>query len=114
MCAGAYVTTRRIFSPWYSIITSSCPILYHVTDHKLKYFTVGGTSLKNVPAGYHKAHPQAQYLKDKSWYLEYPIGDERDLDFLKHTKKEKPLPYHGQQALLFSLGAYIPYSTARY
>ena len=38
-------------------------------------FTVLGTSLKNVPAGYDKTHPQAQYLKYKSWYLEYPISD---------------------------------------
>ncbi len=30
-------------------------------------FTVSGTSLKNVPAGYEKEHPQAEYLKYKSW-----------------------------------------------
>ncbi len=41
-----------------------------------KYFTVQGTALKNVPAGYEKEHPQAEYLKYKSWYLEYPIKDE--------------------------------------
>lgn len=41
-----------------------------------KYFTVQGTSLKNVPAGYDKEHPQAEYLKYKSWYLEYPLKDE--------------------------------------
>ena len=41
-----------------------------------KYFTVKGTALKNVPAGYGKEHPQAEYLKFKSWYLEYPIKDE--------------------------------------
>lgn len=41
-----------------------------------RYFTVQGTALKNVPAGYEKTHPQAEYLKYKSWYLEYPIGDE--------------------------------------
>ena len=39
-------------------------------------FTVKGTALKNVPAGYEKEHPQAEYLKYKSWYLEYPIQDE--------------------------------------
>ena len=33
-------------------------------------FTVGGTALKNVPAGYDRDHPQAQYLRCKSWYLE--------------------------------------------
>ena len=39
-------------------------------------FTVQGTALKNVPAGYEKDHPQADYLKMKSWYLEYPLKDE--------------------------------------
>ncbi len=38
-------------------------------------FTVKGTALKNVPTGYEKEHPQAEYLKYKSWYLEYPIQD---------------------------------------
>ncbi len=41
-----------------------------------KYFTVQGTALKNVPAGYDKDHPQSEFLKYKSWYLEYPIRDE--------------------------------------
>ncbi|MCI8529959.1 MAG: DUF2461 domain-containing protein [Lachnospiraceae bacterium] len=41
-----------------------------------QYFTVKGTALKKVPAGYDQAHPQAEYLKFKSWYLEYPIKDE--------------------------------------
>ena len=41
-----------------------------------KHFTVQGTTLKNVPAGYEKEHPQADYLKFKSWYLEYPLKDE--------------------------------------
>lgn len=41
-----------------------------------KYFTVQGASIKNVPSGYGKEHPQAEYLKFKSWYLEYPIKDE--------------------------------------
>lgn len=40
-----------------------------------KYFKVQGTALKNVPAGYEKEHPQAEYLKYKSWYLEYPLQD---------------------------------------
>ena len=40
------------------------------------YFSVQGTALKNVPAGYDKEHPQAEYLKFKSWYLEYPLKDE--------------------------------------
>lgn len=41
-----------------------------------KHFTVQGTALKNVPRGYEKEHPQAAYLKCKSWYLEYPVKDE--------------------------------------
>lgn len=41
------------------------------------HFTVGGTALKNVPRGYDASHPQAQYLKNKSWYLEYPLSDEQ-------------------------------------
>lgn len=41
-----------------------------------KHFTMQGSALKNVPAGYDKQHPQAEYLKYKSWYLEYPIPDE--------------------------------------
>ena len=45
-----------------------------------EYFTVSGMSLKNVPAGYEKEHPQAEYLKYKSWYLEYPIQDEELAD----------------------------------
>lgn len=38
-------------------------------------FTVKGNALKNVPAGYEKEHPQAEYLKYKSWYPEYPLRD---------------------------------------
>ena len=38
-------------------------------------FTVKGTALKKVPAGYDKDHPQAEFLKYKSWYLEYPVPD---------------------------------------
>lgn len=38
-------------------------------------FSVMGEALKNVPLGYDTDHPQAEYLKNKSWYLEYPIAD---------------------------------------
>ena len=41
-----------------------------------KHFTVQGTALKNVPAGYDKEHPQSAFLKFKSWYLEYPVKDD--------------------------------------
>ncbi len=53
--------------------------LIHRQEFK-KYFTVKGTALKKVPAGYEKTHPQAEYLKFKSWYLEYPLSDEEIRD----------------------------------
>ena len=72
-----------------------------------KNFTVQGTALKNVPAGYEKGHPQAEYLKFKSWYLEYPIKDEelRDADaFLANAAKcfqqMKPFNYYLNHALV--------------
>ena len=60
-----------------------------ITDNQFKkYFTVKGTALKNVHAEYDKEHPQAEYLKYKSWYLEYFMSDEEVLDseaFLQKT-----------------------------
>ncbi|MDD3168792.1 MAG: DUF2461 domain-containing protein, partial [Eubacteriales bacterium] len=56
---------------WERIITE--PIFF-------RYFSVKGESLKNVPRGYDPEHPQAQYLKNKNWYLEYPITDEEVVD----------------------------------
>ena len=50
-------------------------MIIHEPDFET-HFTVQGTALKNVPAGYEKEHPQADYLKFKSWYLEYPLRDE--------------------------------------
>lgn len=41
-----------------------------------EYFQVKGSKLKNVPKNYEKDHPQGEYLKYKSWYLEYPVPDE--------------------------------------
>lgn len=43
-------------------------------------FRVQGSTLKNVPAGYDKEHPYAEFLKYKSWFLEYPVSDETILD----------------------------------
>lgn len=40
-------------------------------------FNVKGERLKGVPRGYDPMHPQAEFLKNKSWYLEYPISDEQ-------------------------------------
>lgn len=52
-----------------------------------EYFTVQGTALKKVPAGYDKEHPQAEFLKFKSWYLEYPLRDEELADGEAFLKK---------------------------
>ena len=43
-------------------------------------FTVKGDTLKNVPKEYDTANSQAEYLKHKSWYLEYFISDELIID----------------------------------
>lgn len=53
--------------------------IIHEPDFE-NHFTVQGTALKRVPAGYEKEHPQADYLKYKSWYLEYPVRDEELID----------------------------------
>ena len=45
-----------------------------------EHFNVKGEALKNVPSGYDAANPQAEYLKNKSWYLEYPVPDEQIVD----------------------------------
>ena len=44
-----------------------------------------GKALKRVPLGYDKDHPQGEYLKNKSWYLEYPVPDTQILkgDFIE-------------------------------
>ena len=46
----------------------------------VEHFTVKGEALKNIPKGYDTACPGAEYLKNKSWYLEYPIPDETIAD----------------------------------
>jgi len=50
-------------------------------------FTVKGDALKNVPKGFDTNHSQADYLKNKSWYLEYPISDDllTSKDFVKEA-----------------------------
>lgn len=42
--------------------------------------TIRGEALKSVPGGYDPLHPQAAYLKHKSWYLEFPVEDLRIQD----------------------------------
>ncbi|MGL6201335.1 MAG: DUF2461 domain-containing protein [Lachnospiraceae bacterium] len=50
-------------------------------------FEVKGTTLKNVPREYDREHPQADYLKYKSWYIEYPVTNEQLVqeDFIKYA-----------------------------
>lgn len=38
-------------------------------------FRVQGTGLKNVPKEYRADHPQAEFLKYKCWFIEYPFED---------------------------------------
>ena len=49
--------------------------ILHAPDFQ-KDFTVQGTALKNVPVGYDREHPQAEFLKLKSWYLDYSVMDD--------------------------------------
>jgi len=46
----------------------------------INHFAVKGEALKNVPRGYDANHPQAEYLKYKSWYIEYTIPDKQVVD----------------------------------
>ena len=64
--------------------------IIHQPDFE-KFFTVQGTALKNVPAGYEKDHPQANYLKLKSWYLEYPLKDSDVADTERFLEKAAEL-----------------------
>lgn len=41
-----------------------------------EYFAVKGTALKKVPQGYDPNHPQGESLKNKSWFLEFPLSCE--------------------------------------
>lgn len=43
-------------------------------------FILQGEKLKNVPRGYDPAHPQAEYLKHKSWFIEYIVPETVFLD----------------------------------
>lgn len=54
------------------------------TDH----FVLLGTKLKNVPKNYPKDHPYGDYLKYKSWFVEYHYEDQDLIDeqvFIKKT-----------------------------
>lgn len=40
-------------------------------------FVIEGDKLKNVPRGYDKEHPLSEYMKHKSWDIEYHISDQQ-------------------------------------
>ena len=41
-----------------------------------EYFALLGTKLKRVPKGYDPEHPHGEYLKHKSWFVEYHVSDD--------------------------------------
>lgn len=52
------------------------------------HFVLLGTKLKNVPKNYPKDHPYGDYLKYKSWFVEYHYEDQDLIDeqvFIKKT-----------------------------
>ena len=61
--------------------------------------TLDGEKLKNVPQGFDRDHPQAEYLKHKSWFLEVPFdgyafaADEEFLDFAEDLFRRMK-PFH--------------------
>lgn len=62
-------------------------------------FKLDGVSLKRVPKGFDPDHPMADYLKMKSWYLEYPIDDMEFEDEAVFVKKAAEIytamiPFH--------------------
>ncbi len=71
-----------------------------ITDKEFAaHFSVKGEALKNVPRGYDPEHPQAQYLKNKNWFLEYNIPDSLILDTDRFIRKAAELfvlmqPFH--------------------
>lgn len=60
-----------------------------------RQFTLAGEKLKNVPRGYGKNHPMAEYLKHKSWYVEHPFTKSScTLPWIKDDPDDGPL-YEG-------------------
>jgi uncharacterized protein (TIGR02453 family) len=67
-------------------------------------FTLEGDKLKNIPRGYDKEHPLREYLKHKSWDIEYCITDqkliENDITFITQKfQLMKPLNDYLNKAL---------------
>lgn len=47
----------------------------------VQYFKVDGTKLKKLPKGFEENELVGEYLRYKSWYLEYPIEDTLIIDY---------------------------------
>ena len=52
--------------------------------------------MKNVPRGYDREHPMADYLKFKSWYLEYPGSNPvvEDTEQFRELAVDKMKPFN--------------------
>lgn len=60
------------------IYENSEEFLNIINDPKFsENFKIDGTSLKNVPKEYSADSPAAEYLKYKSWFIEYYVNDEK-------------------------------------
>jgi len=53
----------------------------------VEHFSVKGEALKKVPKEYNSSSPQSEYLKNKSWYLEYFVPDELVMDTEAFVKR---------------------------
>jgi uncharacterized protein (TIGR02453 family) len=79
-----------LFAPMFSEATKS--IRDYIVKNENKFveiletkefkekFVIDGEKLKNVPKEYDKEHKLAEYLKYKSWFIEYKIKDKIFLD----------------------------------
>jgi uncharacterized protein (TIGR02453 family) len=58
------------------IVENGSELQHILDDAKFSaYYSLLGDKLKNVPRGYPADHPQAEYLKHKSWDVEYHLDD---------------------------------------
>lgn len=73
--ADMFKDATKMVRDYISIHPSEFHRIISTTDFT-DFFKVQGTTLKNVPSDYDKEQPMSEFLKNKSWYLEYPIEDE--------------------------------------
>lgn len=73
--ADMFKDATKMVRDYISIHPSEFHRIISTTDFT-DFFKVQGTALKNVPSDYDKEQLMSEFLKNKSWYLEYPIKDE--------------------------------------